>query len=174
MIRDIAILAFRFIAYVLLQVLVLNNIQFSGYINPYPYVLFVLTLPLWISPNWVLLIAFLLGISIDIFSGTMGLHTFATVFIAFMRQGLLAVLKPQNDYKGSEIGWQTLGFQWFIVYASIGILIHHFVLFSIESWGFTGFWHTLKITLASSFFSIIIGLIYEMFRIKSKQEHQYY
>ncbi len=171
MLRDIAILIFRFAAYVLIQVLVLNNIQFSGYINPYPYVIFVLTLPLWISPNWILLIAFLLGISIDTFSGTMGLHIFATVFIAFLRQGLLNVLKPQNDYKSQEISWQNLGFQWFIVYASIGIFIHHLILFSIESLSFAGFTYTLKVIVSSTFFSVIIALIYELFRIKSKQEN---
>ena len=171
MLRDIVILIFRFTAYVLIQVLVLNNIQFSGYINPYPYILFVLTLPLWISPNLVLLLSFVLGLTIDVFSGTLGLHTFASVFTGFIRQGLLSLLKPNNDYKSEEISLQNLGFQWFLVYLSIGIFIHHLVLFTIESLSFTGFFNTLQVTVISAFFSIIIAFIFELFRIKSKQEN---
>ena len=172
MLRDIVILLFRFIAYVLIQVLVLNNIQFSGYINPYPYILFVLTLPLWMSSNLILILSFLLGLTIDVFSGTLGLHTFASVFTGFIRQGLLNILKPNNDYKSEEISLQNLGFQWFVVYLSTGIFIHHLVLFLMESFSFTGLFHTLKVTFVSAFFSIIIAFIYEMFRIKSKQENR--
>ena len=74
---------FSFILLVLVQVLVLNNIQFLGYIDPYLYILFILVLPVQM-PRWFLLIlAFALGITIDIFSNTLGMQAFATVFIAF-------------------------------------------------------------------------------------------
>jgi ABC-type amino acid transport system permease subunit len=56
------------------------------------------------------------------------------------------------------------------VYVSIGIFIHHLVLFTIESFSFTGFLHTMQVTLISSFFSVIICFIFELFRIKSNQE----
>ena len=80
---------FRFILLVLFQVLVLNNIQFLGYINPYLYILFILSLPVQM-PRWFLLVlAFILGLSIDIFSNTLGMHAFATVFVAFFREGII-------------------------------------------------------------------------------------
>ena len=41
----------RFVFLVLLQVLILNNIQFSGYINPYFYIYFILLLP-FDTPRW--------------------------------------------------------------------------------------------------------------------------
>ena len=68
---------FIFIALVLTQVLVLNHIQFSGFVNPYIYVLFVLLLPMG-SPRYVvLLLAFFIGLTIDVFSNSPGIHSFA-------------------------------------------------------------------------------------------------
>ena len=75
----------RFVLLVLVQVLVLNNIQFLGYLNPYLYILFILALPVRLRQWIVLLLAFVLGLTIDAFSNTMGLHAFATVFMAFFR-----------------------------------------------------------------------------------------
>ena len=64
---------------ILLQVLLFNNIQFSGYVNPYVYVMFILILPVEI-PSWLLLLlSFMTGIVIDLFSGTPGMHSSATV-----------------------------------------------------------------------------------------------
>jgi len=80
---------FRFIFLVLFQVLVLNNIQFLGYINPYVYILFVLALPVQ-TPRWfTLFLAFCLGLTIDTFSNTMGMHAFAAVMVAFLRNGTI-------------------------------------------------------------------------------------
>jgi len=73
----------RMFILILFQVFVLNNIQVSGYINPYMYVLFILLLP-FETPRWLLLISgFAIGISIDLFANTPGMHASATVFMAF-------------------------------------------------------------------------------------------
>ena len=74
----------RFIFLILIQVFLLDNIQFMGYINPMIYVLFILLLPVRF-PRWALLIsAFAMGLIIDVFSNTAGMHTFALVFAAFL------------------------------------------------------------------------------------------
>ena len=74
-----------FISLVLVQVLVLNYIQFSGYINPYIYVLFVLLLPVSTPRYAVVMLGFFIGLVIDIFSNTAGMHASATTFMAFVR-----------------------------------------------------------------------------------------
>lgn len=76
-----------FVLLVALQLLIFNNIEFSGYVNPYVYVMFILILPVSI-PSWILLLlGFLTGFVIDVFSGTMGVHTFATVLAGFVAHG---------------------------------------------------------------------------------------
>ena len=88
----------RFFALILLQVLVLNNIQFSGYINPNVYVLFILMLPVQ-TPGWIVLISsFLLGISIDMFSDSLGLHATASVLIAFIRPNIINILSAKEAF----------------------------------------------------------------------------
>ena len=62
----------RFVVLVLIQVMILNNIQVSGFINPYMYVLFILLLP-FETPNWLLLLlSFFLGLSVDVAAITKG------------------------------------------------------------------------------------------------------
>ncbi|MDD3744123.1 MAG: rod shape-determining protein MreD, partial [Lentimicrobiaceae bacterium] len=69
----------RFIVLVAVQVLILNQIDFGGYIDPALYLLFILLLPFEV-PGWLLLIAsFSLGFCIDIFSHSIGLHAAASV-----------------------------------------------------------------------------------------------
>ena len=86
-----------FVSLVLTQVLVLNHIQFSGFVNPYVFPLFILLLP-FDTKGWVLLFsAFFLGLIIDLFNGTMGMQTFATVFMAFLRPLFLRNFQPKSD-----------------------------------------------------------------------------
>lgn len=75
----------RFIVLVLLQVLLLNNINFLGYINPYLYVLFLVLYPFNTPQTLFLLVAFLLGITIDTFEDSGGINAAACVVIAYIR-----------------------------------------------------------------------------------------
>lgn len=147
----------RFIVLVLFQVLVLNNIQFSGYMNPFMYVLFILLLP-FETPRWLLLISgFLLGLSVDIFSNTLGLHASATVFMAFMRPYVLRVISPRDGYEsGTYPRVFYYGLTWFLNYAVILVVMHHLFLFYFEVFRFSEFFRTLLRIILSSSFSILI------------------
>src|SRR5690554_6639252 len=99
MINYIGKYALSLIAIVLVQVMILNNINLGGFINPYLYVLFILILPIDI-PNWFLIfIAFLMGILMDVFLNTVGMHASATVFLGFMRPLYLRYLAPREGYE---------------------------------------------------------------------------
>ncbi|HCT30864.1 MAG TPA: rod shape-determining protein MreD [Bacteroidales bacterium] len=153
--------ALIFIILLVLQVLVLNNIKLSGYINPYIYILFIMLLP-FETPRWALLVlGFSTGLTIDAFMGTLGMHSTATLFIAFMRPFILSniSIKDTADRKGNPIlSMKDIG--WFVKYTMLIVFMHHFVLFYIESFTFTHFFSTLfRVVLSSlvtSFF-IIIG-----------------
>lgn len=153
-----------FILLVFLQVFILNNIQFSGYINPYIYVLFILVLP-FETPKWFLLIiAFTLGLTIDLFSSTVGMHSSATVVMAFFRPYVLKVISPRDGYESETLPQlRYYGASWFIRYSVILILIHHFFLFYIEVFRFTHFFATFTRAVLSSIFTIILVLISQYF-----------
>ena len=145
-----------FILLVMIQILILNQVQLSGYINPFMYILFILLLPVN-SPAYVLLIfAFLMGITIDVFSNSMGIHAFASVFIAYIRPVVLRTISVRDEELDIYPGLMQNNFFWFLKYTSIIVIIHHFILFYFEVFTFTGFFNTLLRVLLSSLFSIFI------------------
>jgi rod shape-determining protein MreD len=155
-----------FILLVLLQVLLFNNIRFSGYVNPYIYIMFILLLPIEI-PAWLLLIiSFCTGLIIDLFSGSPGMHTSATVLAGFIRPYVLRIISPRDGYEpGSDPSMIIYGFRWFLIYTLIIVLFHHMALFYLEVFRFTDFFRTLFRVLLSTLFSGTFILLLEYFRI---------
>ena len=80
-----------FVVCVLAQVLLFDNIPLWGFVQPYPYLLFILVLPTNITRPWLYVLAFLLGLTIDLFASTLCLHAAATTFMAFLRQPLIVL-----------------------------------------------------------------------------------
>ena len=159
----------RFVLLIFLQLFVLNNIQFSGFVNPYFYVLFVLLLPFEISGWLMLVLAFILGMMIDVASATIGYHTVATVFLAYFRYHLLRFIAPRDGYEpGISPAINSLGFQWFFKYVSILTVSHHFILFWVESFQIGDLLSASLRALASSTFTLLLIFIYEFLTVRSK------
>jgi rod shape-determining protein MreD len=141
---------------VLTQVLFLNQLQISRFINPFFYVIFIILLPTNLPRYLLLLLGFLLGITIDVFSNTPGIHASATVFISFIRP---FVVNPSNADDKERIVAPTLhntSLAWFLKYAAILVLLHHLFLFYIEVFSFSGFFNTFIRFILSSAASLII------------------
>lgn len=148
----------RFILLVLVQVLVLNNIQFLGYINPYLYILFVLSLP-YKTPKWFqLLLGFALGLSIDIFSNTPGTHAFATVFVAFLRNSIIKLFTAIEEGNNPTPSFYTFGVSAYVKYVVLMVFIHHAIMFYIEAFSFVHFWIISTKILLSSVLTILLIL----------------
>jgi hypothetical protein len=145
---------FRFIVVVLFQVLVMDNIMLNGYLVPYIYILFLLLMP-FETPMWVQLLAgFLLGLSIDLFENTLGMHTAATVLVAFLRPYLLNLLAPRDGYEPETYPRiHYYGFNWFLKYTLVVVVIHHFALFYLEVFQLKDFFSTLLRVFLSSILS---------------------
>jgi len=149
-----------FILLLAIQLLLLNNIQFSGFVNPYIYILFILLLP-FETPSWLLLIlSFATGMVMDISSVTHGIHTSATVFAGFLRPYVLNFVAPHEGYELGDLpGIKAYGFRWFITYVIIIVALHHFFLFYIEVFKFEYFFRTLLRVLLSTGFTLMFIVI---------------
>jgi rod shape-determining protein MreD len=145
--------------------LLFNNIQFSGYVNPYVYILFIMLLPIEI-PSWLLLLlSFAAGLIIDFFSGSSGMHASATVLTGFLRPYILRFVAPRDGYEaGSGPSMLIYGFRWFFIYTLLIVLIHHTTLFYLEVFRFADFFRTLLRVLLSTMFSVIFILLIEYYR----------
>jgi len=150
---------------ILFQLLVMNNIQFSGFVNPYVYIMIILLLPS-VTPAWaLLLISFLTGLVGDLFSGSPGMHASATVMAGFARPYVLRLIAPRDGYEsGSDLSMLAYGFRWFFTYAAIIIVIHHTTLFFVEVFRLTDFFRTILRILLSSVFTLGFVLLIEYYR----------
>ncbi|MBK8470924.1 MAG: rod shape-determining protein MreD [Sphingobacteriales bacterium] len=150
----------RCLLIVLLQVLILNQIELSRYLSPYIYPLFILTLPLE-TPIWaVLLIGFGTGFVIDIFGNTPGLHTAATVLLAYVRGIIISRQKQSIDYAGGQqLELSDFGLGWFFAYALACIGIHHFSYFLLEIFSLSYMPYVLAKTIASGALSLALIML---------------
>ena len=171
MLNEILKNIFRFLLLVSVQVLIIKNIELGRFINPFIYVLFIVILP-FETPKWLLLVsAFLLGITVDMFYDTAGMHAAACVFIAYIRPGLLKLFSPREGYEfGTQPTVQYLGVPWFVSYAGILVVLHHFVLFYVEIFRFSEFFSTFfRVIISSIFTLVLIVLIQYLFKGKKEQ-----
>lgn len=161
---DIISYVFSFVVYVLLQGLVLNHVNFLGEFNPYLYVLFILHLPTGCNRTMVQIVAFLLGLSIDFFSGTIGVNAGATLLIGFLKPHMDKIFSPREDNKMIVPGFRSFGMNTFIQYASILVLVHHIALFALSAFTFEELPYVLLKSLISALFTLLLILIIEYYR----------
>ena len=127
-----------FFVYLILQVVLLKNLVLFNTSFCFLYVAFIILLPVEMSNLRLMLIAFLLGISVDIFYNSLGLHTIALVLLAYLRNYWLATITPQGGYDiGTPPTLAANGLQWFLVYTLPLVFVHHLVLFFVEASGYT-------------------------------------
>lgn len=157
-----------FASLILVQVIVLNNILFFGYINPLLYILFVIIYPLKKDRGLFLFLSFLLGLCIDFFVNSGGTNAAALLFIAYIRLPLLKGLlnKSEIDYPVFHIN--KLPFLKLLSYISILTVIHHFILFSLEYFKLNAFLTILSRAFLTSIFTIILIIFSLLLMNKSK------
>lgn len=162
----------RFVVIILFQVLVINHIRLGGYVHPYIYLIFIMLLP-FNTPKWQLLVlGFVLGLTIDLFTGTLGLHAGATTLMAFCRPSIIKLVSGNQKFENiTEPNLGQLGGIWFFRYALCMVLIHHFTLFFLESFSFRLIGQVLLRILLSVPVSIfLIMMILFIFKTEKKRE----
>ena len=152
----------RFVVFILIQVYVLNQVPpLHQFITPYLYFLFILWLPFNISRFGLLLVAFLFGLTLDYFSGRLGLHSAPCVLIAYLRPFLINLLISQE---GQEMNYEepsvkSLGWAPYFLYVLVLTFLHHSYLVLIEWIDFGNiiyFFGKVTATTAVSFLLIFI------------------
>ncbi|MDX9905097.1 MAG: rod shape-determining protein MreD [Bacteroidales bacterium] len=155
----------RFVVLALAQVFIFNKVMVSGYVNPMVYVLFILMLPYDIKGFQLLLLAFLMGLTIDFFMHTPGMHALASVTLAFLRPGVIRLVGKKDDVEP----WQypnvrDSGAAWFLAYTVILVFLHHLMIFYLEVFRLDEFLRTfLKVLINTALSTLIIMLIQFLF-----------
>lgn len=149
-----------FFIFLFYQVLILQNVVLFHTAFCFLYIAYLLTLPVETNPLILMLIGFVMGFAVDLFYESIGLHAFACVFIMYIRNYWLNTMTPQGGYDSNEVPSLALGgAQWFVLYASPLIFLHHLLFFFVEAGGFGMFWFTLWKVITSTLFTLLVMLI---------------
>lgn len=156
--------------FVFIQIYILNQVLFNGYINPYFYIMLIICLP-QITPKWFLIIfGFFLGLSIDLFSGSLGFHSTSCILISFLKPSIEKIIIPKNTISNEQdILMERLGFKMFSIYAFIMISIHHIILFILAHFRISSLENMLGKIFLSSIITFIIIIISQFFFFKPER-----
>lgn len=155
----------RFILFVFIQVYVLDVMpHLHQLVTPYIYFLFILWLPFYMNRMAILALGFLLGLSVDYFSMTPGLHAAACTLIAYLRPLIINMFasKDTTEFSYKEPSPKALGIRAYALYALILTLIHNSYLLFLEWLSFGSFIHFLMKLITTTAISMLMILIAEL------------
>lgn len=162
--QNVIRLGVLFVILLALQVLVFNNLNFLGYVNPYPYILLLLTMPFGVSTAFLMVVGFVLGFSVDMFCNTPGMHAGACVLLSYVRPYILKFISLHDDYKiGTLPTLYTYDASWYLKYVLMGVGVHHVVLFAFEQIDTILWWPTLLRMLLSAAATVILIYVSQFF-----------
>lgn len=149
---------FRFILLLAVQIIIFNNMNFLGFIMPLPYMLFIILYPVNGNRTALILASFLLGITMDVFSNSGGVHAAACLTLAYFRPSIF------KFSFGISYEYQTIKLNDVLTperfsFILISVIIHHFSLFILEAFQVSFFLDILIRTLLSTVFTIISCII---------------
>lgn len=159
----------RFLLLIATQVFLLKNIGYYNLSIPYLYILFILILPFGIPNALLFLLAFLTGLTIDVFYDTLGLNAAACTVMAFVRIIFINITVQRDGFDNEpEPSLGIMGFRWFVFYAFILTFCHHFILFTFENFKFTEIGYTLLRVIMSTLFTVFLMLLTEFAFFRKK------
>lgn len=165
----ISIYIVRFIILILTQVLLLSHINFLGNINPYLYILFIILYPIKNNRMLFIFIAFLLGLCIDMFLDTGGIHALATLCIAYIRPVVLK-FSFGSVYDHQTVKFSSIDFGKRLVYITILTFVHHLILFLLDVFNFSKIILVLTNTLYTSIFTIVLCILVSIIFSRSNKK----
>ena len=156
----------RCIVVMLLQVLLFDQLQLLGVCHPYIYILCLLMMPITLPHSVDMIIGAIIGLVMDVFCNSLGIHTAACVLLMFIRPYLIGVIVNDKDRLNEQITLRAIGMEAMIKYVIILVLIHHLTVFALGAWSWNHIGFVLLETLVSSLITISVIIGYNALRYK--------
>ena len=163
----------RFLFFSLLQGLIFNNFDFFDIYDPYVCLVFIITFPIKVNKITFMMISFIFGFTLDLYSNSLGINTVACLSVAFLRSYILNfVFGSFYDPHGIKLIKNYVlesTFSQKFLYITTIILIHHLILFSLEVFSFQFISLILFKTLITSLISLIFCITFIYIMIKNEK-----
>ncbi len=156
----------RYVVVMLLQVLLFDQLQLWGACHPYIYILCLLMMPITLPHNVDMLIGALVGLVMDVFCNSLGVHTAACILVMFIRPYLIGALVNDKDRLNEQISLRSIGMEAILRYVVIMVIIHHLMVFTLAAWSWAHIGFVLLETLVSSLVTILIIIGYNILKYR--------
>ena len=156
----------RYIIVMLLQVLLFNQLQLVGVFHPYIYVMCLLMMPITLPHSVDMVIGAVIGLIMDIFCNSLGIHMAACITLMFLRPYVLGLIINDKERLNEQINQQTIGLGALLKYVAILIPIHHLMVFALGAWSWHHMGFVLLETVVSSVISIAVIIGYNALRYR--------
>lgn len=163
MTKTIIHLIILFVILVIAQALIFNNLCLWGVAMPLVFIYFIMRLPVSFSPIAVMSLSFLLGLTIDIFSDTLGVNALACTILGASRKVLLKLYFPREEDMPEPIpSVRTLGLGVYVKYAITVSLFYCLVYFLIETMTLADLPRMLLRIVASTVITFVFIMCFEI------------
>lgn len=156
----------RYIVVMILQVLLFDQLQLLGVCHPYIYILCLLMMPITLSHSADMIIGAVVGLIMDIFCNSLGVHTAACIFIMFIRPYLIGAIVNDKDRLNEQISLRALGMEALLRYVVILVVVHHLMVFLLAAWSWAHIGFVLAETIVSSLVTISVIIGYNALRYR--------
>jgi rod shape-determining protein MreD len=156
----------RYILVMVLQVLLFDQLQLWGACHPYIYLLCLLMMPITLPPIADMLIGGIIGLIMDMFCNSLGVHTASCILIMFLRPYLLGVILNDKDRLNEQVSLRSIGMEAFIKYVVIMVVVHHLTVFSLAAWSWYHIGFVLLETVVSSVITIFVIIGYNILKYR--------
>ena len=156
----------RYIVVMLLQVFLFDQLQLLGVCHPYIYVLCLLMMPITLPHSADMIIGAVVGLIMDIFCNSLGVHTASCIFIMFIRPYMIGALVNDKDRLNEQISLRALGVEALLKYTVILVVVHHLMVFLLAAWSWSHIGFVLMETVVSSIITISVIMGYNALRYR--------
>ncbi|MFY0642854.1 MAG: rod shape-determining protein MreD [Bacteroidia bacterium] len=145
-----------------LQIIVLNHLEFSSYLMPQVFVMILIGLPPYIKRSYQVLIGFALGLFMDFFNHSPGLHASAAMFTVMLR--LMILQRYDLEEIVANRTWLNLGnlsLEKYGFIAAVLTLFYHMYAIGLELIGALNSLNYLLTVVLSSLLAFLLILLFQ-------------
>ena len=158
----------RGILILIVQVLILKRMSTGSswlwqHSDIFIYPVIILMLPIRLTRHYVILLGFAIGLIIDLFYDTVGVHAFALTAMAYARGLLLNYVEPRGGYTMVMSPVRSvMGLNWLLIYTAVSYGIHSFLYYTAEIFTFVYFGQILLKTIITFLLSMMVVMGYHL------------
>lgn len=156
----------RYILVMILQVLLFDQLQLWGVCHPYIYILCLLMMPITLPHNAEMVIGAVVGLIMDVFCNSLGIHTASCILLMFIRPYLIGAVVNDKDRLNEQISLRSIGMEALIKYVAIMVVVHHLTVFMLVAWSWHHLGFVLLETVVSSAITILVIIAYNLLKYR--------